>query len=158
LEDWVWESHRGSRLYTDVWRAIYAIQHTRRSGYDIDLRLTTSELSCAMLLTRDNLFVEQYAYGRSRNFEGGVTLGGEYAVFEYERLERADGRGTKEPVRDVLPIRAGIAGLPHPARAGAEVEHRGVQRVAGDGHHPAPPIRSDAAPFQGAQQFGVDPR
>jgi len=39
-----------------------------------------------MLLSRDSMFVEQYAYGRNRLYSRGVVLGGEYAVFEHERF------------------------------------------------------------------------
>ena len=70
--------------------------------------------------------------------------------------ERADGGGLEEAVGDVLPVRAAVGGLPHAARAGAEVEGRGLGRMAGDGDHTAAAVRPDAAPLERTQQTWID--
>jgi len=82
LRQWTWERHKESTLYRDV---EYAIQRVQSAGRDIEIRLSAAELPCAMLLSRDSIFVEPYAYGRSRLYRSGAVLGGEYAVFEHER-------------------------------------------------------------------------
>jgi glucose-1-phosphate thymidylyltransferase len=85
IHNWTWDNHRFSSLYIDVHSAIQAVKNLREADRDIELRLSAADLSCAMLLARDAIFIEQYAYGRSRNYGGGVVLGGEYSVFEYSR-------------------------------------------------------------------------
>jgi glucose-1-phosphate thymidylyltransferase len=97
LVNWTWEAHQASDLYTDVHAAIRRVQQMQTRGCDIELRLSAADLSCSLLLGRDRLFVEQYSYGRSRNFGGGVTLGGEYDAFEYER-----GIGVSTPEESIL--------------------------------------------------------
>jgi glucose-1-phosphate thymidylyltransferase len=84
LHDWNWAKHRISRLYEDIHFALNEFARLRESECDIELRLCAADLSCAMLSTSDRMFVERYAYGRSRNFSQRVTLGGD-TVFEYER-------------------------------------------------------------------------
>jgi glucose-1-phosphate thymidylyltransferase len=88
LPGWTWSDHRRSRLYVDVSSTIRNVQNLMLQGKDIDLRLTVSEMPCSMMLSPHCLFVEQYSYGRSRNYDRERTLGGEYAVFEYECTER----------------------------------------------------------------------
>jgi glucose-1-phosphate thymidylyltransferase len=90
LRSWTWEKHRTSQLYSDVHDTMRTVERLRLAGCDIDLRLSAADLSCAMFQGRSSLFVEQYAYGRSRNYRTGVTLGGEYDAFEYERVSGTD--------------------------------------------------------------------
>ena len=54
--------------------------------------------------------------------------------------------GFEVTIGNVFPIGPAVSGLPYPAGARAEVEHHGVDRVAGDRHHPPAPGRTDAAP------------
>ena len=61
--------------------------------------------------------------------------------------------GVEVPIGDVLPVGAAVGGLPHPPGARSEVEDHGIDRVAGDRHHPAAPGRADAAPTHRAQQL-----
>lgn len=85
LRQWTWKDHEASRLYLDVHDAIRRVKYLRDAGFDIELRLSAADLPCSMFLAHDSMFVEQYAYGRSRPFAAGMLLGGEYAVFEHER-------------------------------------------------------------------------
>ena len=61
--------------------------------------------------------------------------------------------GVEVAVGNVLPVGAAVGGLPHSAGARSEVEDHGIDRVAGDRHHPAAPGRADAAPPHGAEQL-----
>ena len=92
IRKWTWNNHKSSNLYRDVHAAIQMVKNLRDASRDIELRLSAADLSCAMLLTREGMFTEQYAYGRSSH--GRVILGGEYAVFEYSR--EAKGNATSE--------------------------------------------------------------
>jgi len=56
----------------------------------------SSSVACALLLTSDGAFIEQYVYGRSEERTRAEVLGGEYPVFEYRYGEKADGVGAIE--------------------------------------------------------------
>ena len=43
-----------------------------------------------ILQTDSHVFIEQYMYGRSKAFEPGYDLGGEYAVIEYDVSKKDD--------------------------------------------------------------------
>ena len=64
----------------------------------------------------------------------------------------AHGSGPEVAVGDVAPEAPRVGGLPDAARAGAEVEHQRVSRIAGDGHHAAAAVRADAAPAHRRQR------
>src|SRR5262249_43695676 len=68
----------------------------------------------------------------------------------------ADGRGPEEAVGDVLPRRPPVGGLPHPARAGAEVEGHGIDGIARHRHHAAAAVRTDQAPSQRVEDVRID--
>jgi glucose-1-phosphate thymidylyltransferase len=97
LQDWSWDKHCHSKLYSDVHDTLRTIAHLRRAGCDVEVRLSAADLSCAMLLTRKSMFVEQYVYGRSKDFIKGVTLGGEQPVLEYTRRDES-GKETEERI------------------------------------------------------------
>jgi hypothetical protein len=84
LWTWSWERHINTRLYLDIHQSMIEIEHWRREERRcFELRLYFGSISCALLLTPNSAFVEQYLYGRSKTFELGRVLGGEYPVFEY---------------------------------------------------------------------------
>ena len=64
----------------------------------------------------------------------------------WDDRDRAHGGRPEVAVGDVLPVGAAVVGLPHAARAGAEVEGLGMRGVPGNSHHAAAAVRSDAAP------------
>src|SRR5262249_33665400 len=59
-----------------------------------------------------------------------------------------DRRRAEVAVRDVLPVRAAVGRFPHAARDTAKVEHHRLCGMPGDGHDPAAPGRTDAAPTE----------
>lgn len=80
---WDWTKHRGSRLYQDLQRSIYRVADWQERGYLFDLRLYSSSVACALLLTPDSMFIEQYVYGRTKKLQEKYLLRGEYPVIEY---------------------------------------------------------------------------
>ena len=76
-----------------------ALRTSWSSGRLKDLALiytsTGARLLGALLLVNSSAFIEQYMYGRSKIFQTGLALGGEYPVVEYERAG-PDGRETIE--------------------------------------------------------------
>ncbi|HEU4560723.1 MAG TPA: hypothetical protein VFS20_22915 [Longimicrobium sp.] len=83
LNNWDWTRHRRSPLYHDATNTLETVLRLRQRGHSIELRLTPVAPTCAILQTPDAAFVEQYLPGRSRRFERGGVLGGEYPVFEF---------------------------------------------------------------------------
>lgn len=81
LSGWSWDEHKESDLYQDSRVAIRRIKELQDDGCDVELRLTSANLTCAMFVTPRHAFVEQYIYGRSD--PEALVLGGEYPVFEY---------------------------------------------------------------------------
>lgn len=122
LRTWSWDKHKDSPLYIDVHSAIHQVERLRRMGCDIEMRLSAADLSCALLLTRDRMFVERYAYGRSKDFSTGVTLGGD-AVFEYERPK------PKPDDFDAEGARGGADFKDHPKHVGEAVSVPSEQRM-----------------------------
>jgi hypothetical protein len=59
-------------------------------------------------------------------------------------------------IGDILPVGAGIGGLPDAAGAGTEVEYRGIDRITGHGDDAPAAIGTDTAPFEGAQELRMD--
>ena len=95
LQGWSWTKHQETSLYRDAMRTAYLVEQWKAEGSQIDLRLYSSSISCALLLVNSSAFIEQYMYGRSKIFQIGLALGGEYPVIEYEKAGR-DGRDTIE--------------------------------------------------------------
>lgn len=95
LQHWDWTKHIETSLYRDTMRTIQVLQQWIKSGSNIEIRLYSSAVACALLLTESSSFIEQYVYGRSKAFQPGLVLGGEYPVLEFER-EQADGRDMTE--------------------------------------------------------------
>jgi hypothetical protein len=94
LHSWDWEQHRKTDLYRDVEHTIGAVERWHGDGINnIDLRLYSSSLACALLLTAEGSFIEQYLYGRSEAFAKGRHLGGEYPVMEYRTKTDTDEPG-----------------------------------------------------------------
>lgn len=87
LCSWTWERHKNSRLYVDVHQTIHEIELWKNKRCSFELRLYSGSIACALLLTPNSAFIEQYLYGRSRQFQEGLVLGGEYPVFEYAMPE-----------------------------------------------------------------------
>jgi hypothetical protein len=54
------------------------------------VRAYSSSVACMILQTDSHAFIEQYMYGRSKAFQPGFNLGGEYPVIEYE-VSKIDG-------------------------------------------------------------------
>jgi len=76
-----------------------------KGGSQIEVRLYSSSIACALLLSDNSAFIEQYMYGRSKIFQPGLALGGEYPVIEYEEAG-PDGGDTieKEILEDTFDI------------------------------------------------------
>jgi glucose-1-phosphate thymidylyltransferase len=89
LRNWTWRQHVLSKLYTDVHSSIQTALNLLEDGCDVEVRLSAADLSCAMLLSSDSIFVEQYSYGRNRSLVRNVPLGGEYAVLEFQRSQKS---------------------------------------------------------------------
>jgi len=95
LQGWNWTKHQEASLYRDVMRTGLQVERWRAEGSQIDLRLYSSSIACSVLLLDKTAFIEQYMYGRSKIFQPGLALGGEYPVIEFEGAE-PDGRETIE--------------------------------------------------------------
>ena len=96
LEKWTWSKHKETHLYGDVHRTINYIREWAPRGHTLELHLYSSSVACALLLTEDAAFVEQYVYGRSEAAAKAQVLGGEYPVFEYLYGKQIAGAGTIE--------------------------------------------------------------
>src|SRR5581483_110106 len=68
--------------------------------------------------------------------------------------DRADRRALEEPVRDVLPVVAAVAGLPHATAGRAEIEGVAGARVAGHGSHAPAAERAGLPPFELVEDAG----
>lgn len=92
LCNWTWEMHRRSRLYTGVHDSINTIVDWKKTGYSVELRLYSSSVACALLLTSDSAFIEQYIYGRSKKLQERQLIAREYPLIEYgiSELETED--------------------------------------------------------------------
>ncbi len=95
LRRWSWTKHESTSLYRDTIRTIDVAQQWMKEGSQIAVRLYSSSIACSLLLAGDSAFIEQYVYGRSKIFQHGLALGGEYPVIEYEG-SGPDGRDTIE--------------------------------------------------------------
>ena len=80
---WTWEKHNESALYSDVHQTIRELNRWKENGCNFEIHLYSCSISCALLITPSSIFIEQYMYGRSRVFQEGHVLGGEYPVFEF---------------------------------------------------------------------------
>jgi hypothetical protein len=96
LDRWDWSRHRRSPLYHDATQTLDTVLRLRERGHSIELRLTPVAPACAILQTPESVFVEQYLLGRSRRFERGGVLGGEYPVFEFAAPAGLDETTTME--------------------------------------------------------------
>lgn len=83
LGKWNWEKHRHSRLYQDIHRTMNRVANWKERGYLFELRLYSSSVACAVLVTSSSVFVEQYVYGRTKKLQKRDILIGEYPVIEY---------------------------------------------------------------------------
>lgn len=85
LRDWDWIRHRETALYRDARRTAQTLYTWKdQLGCDVELKLYSSSVACMILQTDRQAFVEQYMYGRSKSFQPGFPLGGEYPVIEYD--------------------------------------------------------------------------
>ncbi|MCK4260421.1 MAG: hypothetical protein KAX49_15705 [Halanaerobiales bacterium] len=89
LTEWSWEKHKESRLYLDIHMVIDEISRWKEKGCSFEIHLCSGIISCFLILTPTAAFVEQYFYGRSKRYEEGNVLGGEFPVFEYKMLNSA---------------------------------------------------------------------
>jgi hypothetical protein len=86
LCDWDWEKHRRSRLFRDITQITERVKTLVDAGYRVELRLYSSAVACALMLTPESAFVEQYIYGRTKKLQEQDVLIGEYPVIEYKLL------------------------------------------------------------------------
>jgi hypothetical protein len=98
LKSWSWTKHKNSELYQDAHRTINVVRGWM-DQCSFQIRLYSSSISCALLLTPRSKFIEQYVYGRSTQFREQRALGGEYPVFEYEMSE---GEGVEKIEQEIL--------------------------------------------------------
>jgi hypothetical protein len=92
LRNWNWALHQQSNLYTDARNTAHTlVTWNEQRGCQISVRLYSSAVACMLLKTDSHVFIEQYMYGRSKAFQPGFNLGGEYPVIEYELSETNDG-------------------------------------------------------------------
>lgn len=84
LNKWTWDQHVKTSLYVDVHRTVHEFQDLIDRGLNIELHLYSCSVACALLLTPNAGFIEQYLYGRSIRYQKDRTLGGEFPCFEYE--------------------------------------------------------------------------
>jgi hypothetical protein len=85
LRLWNWSLHQQSDLYTDARTTastLYSWSQQRECA--IQVRAYSSSVACMILQTDRHAFIEQYMYGRSKAFQPGFNLGGEYPVIEYD--------------------------------------------------------------------------
>jgi hypothetical protein len=105
LKQWDWGQHTRSRLYADIGETIRQVKRLMDAGCNIELRLSSGTISCALILTEDAAFIEQYIYGRSERFYRGIVLGGEYPVFEYKtNRDRASWTTEEEILRSSFQV------------------------------------------------------
>ena len=84
LRNWTWDQHVKTSLYVDVHRTVREFQDLISRGLDIELHLYSCSVACALLLTPNAGFIEQYVYGRSIKYQKDRTLGGECPCIELE--------------------------------------------------------------------------
>ena len=84
LRNWTWDQHVNTSLYVDVHRTVREFQELVARGLNIEIHVYSCSVTCALLLTPNAGFVEQYVYGRSIRFQKDKTLGGECPCIEYE--------------------------------------------------------------------------
>ena len=85
LRKWNWMLHQQTDLYRDT-RTVANTLFTwsQQRGCDVQVRMYSSSVACMILQTDKQAFVEQYMYGRSKAFQPGFVLGGDYPVIEYD--------------------------------------------------------------------------
>lgn len=71
------------------------------------LRLYSSAIARAMTRTSDAIFVEEYLYGRGREFKSGTPLGREVPIIEY-RLRTEKGQNQQRNPQDILLATFGV--------------------------------------------------
>lgn len=84
LCQWDWNKHASSRLYQDINQTISRISDWRTRGHHFEGRVYSSSVTCALLITPTEMFVEQYIYGRTKKLQESYLLIGEYPVIEYD--------------------------------------------------------------------------
>jgi len=92
-----WEQHKESRLYQDVRRTARELL-----SMECTVRLSSGIIGCALFQTMRCVFVEQYVYGRSQEFQANRVLGGEYPVFEYDCQFDPEGKPAETPELQLL--------------------------------------------------------
>lgn len=91
LRNWNWGLHQQSDLYGDARNTASTLYSwSTQKQCSIKVRLYSSSVACAILQTDRYAFIEQYMYGRSKEFQPGFNLGGEYPVLEYD-VSKSDG-------------------------------------------------------------------
>jgi hypothetical protein len=98
LRQWDWARHQQSNLYRDTLRTANILSTWSAQGCKISVQVYSSSVACAILRTDCQAFVEQYMYGRSKDFEPGYNLGGEYPVIEYELSKTKTGETVEQEV------------------------------------------------------------
>ncbi len=84
LHNWDWLRHQQTDLYRDARNTAHMLHNwAEQRQCQISVRMYSSSVACMILQTDNRLFVEQYVYGRSKVFQQGFNLGGEYPVIEY---------------------------------------------------------------------------
>ena len=73
----------------------------------IVLRLYSSAIARATTRTSDAVFVEEYLYGRGREFKSGTPLGREVPIVEY-RLRTEEGQNPQKNPQDILLATFGV--------------------------------------------------
>jgi len=91
LEVWDWEMHRSSRLYIDLDQTVRDIMQWASEGCSFELHLYSCATSFSLFMPSNGpFFIEYYVYGRSRKFEQGRVLGGEFPAFEFDPSVRSN--------------------------------------------------------------------
>lgn len=88
LASWSWDDHQQTDLYRDTHSSAEKLKDWKAEELQLDIRLYSGAVACALVLTQDSAFIEQYLYGRGEMLAAAGVLGGEYPVFEYARSGR----------------------------------------------------------------------
>jgi hypothetical protein len=92
LRSWTWENHQQSDLYKDARKTANTLYSwNKQMGCRIHVKVYSSSIACMILQTDEHAFIEQYMYGRSKAFQVGFNLGGEYPVLEFD-VSKVDGK------------------------------------------------------------------
>jgi hypothetical protein len=91
LLHWNWAFHQQSALYKNSRSTAHTLSSWKKQrGCEVSVKVYSSSISCMILQTDKQAFVEHYMYGRSKAFSPGVNLGGEYPVIEYDLTDAGE--------------------------------------------------------------------